>query len=191
MTGLRQPSAEYTGDRGEPDPTVRASLASAQQSLDHYLHAVAELCTSRVLLPIVPVPDPDGSRLAGVGRIEPEHPEREDPAEVHAELVAVTLTAPDGRIGLPVFTGADAFAAWQPDARPLPCRLDEAAANALDQGATALLIDIAGPHALVIEGELLAELAQSRRLVRLDDGGWGWLFAAAEDADSPASTPSG
>ncbi|HRA07292.1 MAG TPA: SseB family protein [Propionicimonas sp.] len=183
MSGLVRPSAAYAGDRGEADASVRVLLAAATRGQDDYLHAIAALCTTRFLLPIVVVADADRDRLAGVDRIEPEHPERETPAEHHAEMVAVTLTAPDGRTGLPVFTGLDALAAWRPDARPVPCRLDEVAGNALDLGADAVLVDLAGPHPLVIEGDLIAQLAQSRRLVRLDDGGWGWLFAA----DSPAS----
>lgn len=184
MSAPGEPSAAYAGDRGEPDAAVRALLASARKTHEDYLSAVAALCTTRFLLPIVAV-GPDGrDLLAGVERIEPEHPERETPLDHKTELVAVTLAAPDGRSGLPVFTGLDALVAWQPDARPSLCRLDEVAATALDHGASAILVDLAGPHPLVIEGELIAQLAQSRRLVRLDDGGWGWLFAA----DSPAPT---
>jgi len=87
------------------------------------------------------------------------------------------LERSDGRRALPAFTGVDALAAWRPDARPVPCRLDELAAAAVEQEAEAVLIDLAGPHPLVVEGELLAEVARGRRLVRLDDGGWGWLYA--------------
>ena len=46
----------------------------------------------------------------------------------HAEMRAVQLAAPDGSTGLPAFTGLDALLRWRPDARPVPCRLDELAA---------------------------------------------------------------
>ncbi|MFZ0530018.1 MAG: SseB family protein [Propionicimonas sp.] len=164
MTTLGRPSADYAGDHGEPDPTLRTFLARSHEGRDDYLRAVAALCGARLLLPIVARGD-DG-------------PER------HAEMVALTLTTADGRVGLPVFTGLDALSAWRSEARPVPCRLDEVAASALDQGAGAILIDLAGPAVLVIETDLIGELARRRRLVHLDDGGWGWLFAAP---DSPAS----
>lgn len=162
MSTLGRPSAAYSGDRGDPDPQLRALLAGAG---DHegYLTAVAALCTARFLLPVVAVGDDGG--------------DGPDPTR-HAQLQAAQLVAADGRTALPAFTGLDALTAWKADARPVPCRLDELAASAVEQGSVAVLVDVAGPHPLVIEGELLAELARGRRVVRLDDGGWGWLYAA-------------
>jgi hypothetical protein len=170
VRGLAQPSAAYAGDRGEPDPEVRALLAVAGGSRDEYLRAVAGLCTARFLLPIVAVGDDGG---------DGPDPER------HAEMRAVLLTTGDGTTGLPVFTGLDALTAWKPDARPVPCRLDEVAATAVEVGAVAVLVDVAGPSPLVIEDGLVAELADARRLVELDGGGWGWLFSP------PDSSPGG
>jgi hypothetical protein len=195
---LGQPSAAWAGDRGDPDPELRALLAAAG---DHegYLKAVAAACSARFLLPVVAqgdepgvdprepgepsprtggtVPDPDepGEPSPRTGRTVPE-PDR------HAELSAVMLQAPDGRTALPAFSGLDALLAWRPDARPVPCRLDELAVSALQQGAVALLVDIAGPAPLVVEGDLLAELARGHRLVQLPDGGWGWLYADSSES---------
>ncbi len=170
MSRLARPSAAYAGDRGDPDPEVRSLLASANHSLDDYLRAVAALCTARFLLPIVAVGD-DGASGPDPGR--------------HAEMRAAMLTTADGSTGLPVFTGLDALKSWRPDARPVPCRLDEVAATAVEAGAVAVLIDLAGPVPLVIEAGLVGELAKARRLVELDGGGWGWLFA------EPDSSPPG
>ena len=44
-------------------------------------------------------------------------------------------------------------------------------------GAAALLLDPAGPDPLVIDGEVLAQLAAGHRLVRIDDG-FGWAMRA-------------
>ncbi len=173
MSRLAQPSAAYAGDRGEPDPEVRALLAVARRSRDDYLRAVAALCTARFLLPIVAVGDEGGDR---------PDPDR------HAEMQAVLLTTADGATGMPVFTGLDALAAWKPDARPVPCRLDEVAVTARQAGAAAVLIDLAGPSTLVIEDDLLTELAAARRLVELDGGGWAWLFS---QPDSSPGTSAG
>jgi hypothetical protein len=170
VSKLTQPSAAYAGDRGEPDPEVRALLAVAGRSHDDYLRAVASLCTARFLLPIIAVGDDSGHGA--------------DP-RLHAEMRAVLVTADDASTGLPVFTGLDALNAWKPDARPVPCRLDEVAATALESGAVAVLVDLAGPSPLVIEDGLVAELAGAHRLVELEGGGWGWLFSP------PDSSPGG
>ncbi len=161
MSTLGTASADYAGDRGDPDPALRAVLATAGGQAG-YLRAVAELCTARFLLPVVALGD-DG----GDGPV----PDR------HAELRAVQLRAADGTLAMPAFTGLDALSAWRADARPVPCRLDEVAAAAVEAGAVAVLVDLAGPSPLVIEGELLAQLASGRRLVELPDGSWGWLYA--------------
>lgn len=172
MSTLGQPSAAYSGDRGEPDLTVRALVAAAGESREAYLRAIVGLCTSRFLLPIVTVGEDGG---------EGPDPER------HAELRSIQLASPDGTTGLPVFTGLDALISWRPDARPVPCRLDEVAATAAEQGSAAILIDVAGPHPLVIESGLIAELARGRRLVEFDDGGWGWLYAGPDSSEAARS----
>ncbi|MCL4721694.1 MAG: SseB family protein, partial [Gammaproteobacteria bacterium] len=159
---------EYAGDRGEPDPVVRELLAKANAGRDEYLRAVAALCTARFLLPIVALGE-DGGAGPDPGR--------------QVALRAVQLATPDGHTGMPVFTGLDAFTAWKPEARPVPCRLDEVAVTAAEQGSTAILVDLAGPHPLVIEAGLIAELARGRRLVELPDGGWGWLYAASDSSE--------
>jgi hypothetical protein len=45
---------------------------------------------------------------------------------------------------------------------------------------TVVLIDVAGPHPFVIEGEVLAELAAGHRLVELPDGQFGWIIPAPD-----------
>ncbi|MGC3954045.1 MAG: SseB family protein [Propionicimonas sp.] len=157
MKQLGSPNQAFPGDHGDPDPVVRAGLAAVTEEPASYLRAVAGLCDARLLLPIAP--DPDG------------------------DLSAVQLTAPDGTTGLPCFTGMDALQAWNPTARPVLCTLDEVAATAVETGARAVVIDLAGPAQLVIEAALIAELAQGRRLVELADGGFGWLY---RDPDVPS-----
>jgi hypothetical protein len=156
-------------DRGEADPKVRALLAEAASSDEGYLRAIAALCGARLLLPIVPV-GADGTQAGA-----PE------------QMRTVLLSTARGRSALPAFTGIDTFSAWKPDARPLLCRLDEVAATAVEAGAAAVLIDFQGPAGLVIEAALFTDLAAGKRLVALDDGGWGWLYSG----DSSAAASSG
>ena len=43
-----------------------------------------------------------------------------------------------------------------------------------------MLVDFAGPAALVIEGEVLDSLAAGHRLVETADGEFGWVIPAPE-----------
>ena len=51
----------------------------------------------------------------------------------------------------------------------------------VQEGADALVIDVAGPHRCVLSGDDLHRIAAQWRPVRLDDGCWGWLGPAATD----------
>ncbi|MFT4294988.1 MAG: SseB family protein [Micropruina sp.] len=164
MRTLGQVNAAWAGDRGEPDADVRAALATASGSADPeaYLAAVAALCGARLLLPIVADGDESG---------DGPDPDR------HAEMSAVMMTSASGASGVLAFTGTDALRAFDPMARPVLCTLDEVAAAAVEAGADAVVVDVAGPHLLTIEGELIQPLATGNRLMRLSDG-WGWLSVA-------------
>ena len=60
----------------------------------------------------------------------------------------------------------------------MPVSLADAAASAVQDGAAALLVDVAGPVLFAVEGDDLARLAAGERLLRLADGGWGWAGTA-------------
>lgn len=162
---LAQPNPAFKGDRGEADPTVRAALAAAGDQLG-YLRAVAHLCTGRLLMPIV---------ASGDDSMDGPDPER------HAEMAAVTVASATGERALIAFTGIDALTAWRADARPVPCTLDDLAATVTEAGASHLLLDLAGPTPFELGPDLLAELAQGRRLVEVEPGQFGWMFLADEE----------
>lgn len=173
MRSLGQPNAAYAGDRGDADPETRTALRHVSQfgagEPNVYLQAVAALCASRLLLPIVASGDDSGASP------DPNRP---------AEMAAVLLTSVSGETGVLAFTGLDALTAWNPAARPVPCTLDDVAATALETGSSAVVVDVAGPHPLIIEQPLVGELAAGRRLVRLSDGGWGWLSRQIDSSES-------
>lgn len=159
---LRQPSSAFIGDRGDADPAVREAIEHSGDDLPvTYLHAVALLCGSRLLMPVV---------ASGDDSSDGPDPDR------HAELAAVSIQAADGRRALLAFTGIDALVAWEPRARPVPATLDDLAATVVETGSTALLLDPAGPVPFVIGEDLIGDLSQGRRLVELDDGGFGWAY---------------
>ena len=164
MHSLAQPNRQWLDDTGAPDPQVRQALA-ASADRQGYLRAVAALGGSRLLMPIV-----------ASGDETMEH----DP-ERHAEMAAVSITHPDLGRALLGFTGLDAMQAWDRQARPVPCTLDDLAATVSQAEARVLLIDPAGPFPLVIEADLVAQLAAGRRLVALADGGFGWMYLDSDD----------
>jgi hypothetical protein len=62
----------------------------------------------------------------------------------------------------------------------VPVAAHLAAATAIQEGADALVVDVAGPHTFVVSDEDLQRVATGWRPVRLEDGGWAWLGAAPE-----------
>lgn len=161
----------FPGDDGSCDPAVRALLASAvDQTTADYLRAVAGLCTSRLLVPIVATRGTANSSGADSGTAS---------GDTEAEMALPLVQTLDGRRGLAVFTGLDALRDWKFDARPVPVTIDRAAGSARHEDAEALLIDIAGPYALVIEGDILIQLAAGHRLVELESGQFGWAMPAS------------
>jgi SseB protein N-terminal domain len=160
----------FPGDDGSASAHTREALAQAgrEAAPTAYLRAVAALCTDRLLVPVVATATRLGETTGGLV------------SDKEAEMAVVMLRTPDGRQALVAFTGLDALQAWQPAARPVPVTLDHAAASAQAEGATAVLVDCAGPAALVIEGEVLVALAAGHRLVEIGDGGFGWAVPAPE-----------
>lgn len=159
---LAQPSSRFLGDDGRPDPVVRAALAAA---VDHvsYSRAVVALCTARLLMPIVASGDETGHH----------DPDR------HADMAAVTLS--DGATShLLAFTGVDALRTWQTEARPVLCHLDELAASVRQAGASAILLDAAGPAPFVLGADMVDTIAQGNRLVEFEDGSFAWVREAPE-----------
>jgi hypothetical protein len=99
----------------------------------------------------------------------------------------VMLQAADGRRALLAFTGLDSLQAWQSDARPVAVTLDRAAQTAAAEGVGTLLVDFAGPHPLVLDGEVLASLAAGHRLVETEPDVFGWLVPPADPASPDPS----
>ena len=73
-------------------------------------------------------------------------------------MVLPTLIGQDGRPAVLAFTGLDALARWRPDARPVPAEASRVWRAAVTDGA-AVVIDVAGPVLLAVEGARLAALA--------------------------------
>lgn len=162
------PSA-FTDDDGLADPAVRRALgaAVAEPGVRTYLAAVAALCAARVLVAVV-------ARPTDTETIDADGPTHGLTRDKHSAMSVVLLRTADGRLGMLTFTGTDALRAWDPAARPVPTTLDVAAQAAHHDGADTMVVDLQGPHPLVIDGEVLGHLASGHRLMALADGEFGW-----------------
>ena len=166
----RLATSQFPGDAGGASVDTRRLIATAatEATPTAYLRAIAALCGDRLLVPVVATTTRLGETVARLA------------SDKEAEMSLVILQVRDGRRALLAFTGLDALQGWQSDARPVPVTIDLAAQAATREELTVVLIDVAGPQPLVIEGDVLTELAAGHRLVELSDGQFGWIIAAQD-----------
>src|SRR5258706_12149103 len=131
-------------DDGSADRGVTEALQAFAASRGSEQAALTALASSRLLVPVVAV-------LA----------ERSGPAEKASEMAMPTLIGLDGRRAIPAFTCLDSMRGWRADARPVAAAADRVwQAAAAD--CCAVIIDVAGPVPLAVEGARLAALAQGQ-----------------------------
>ncbi|MET0821745.1 MAG: SseB family protein [Aeromicrobium sp.] len=143
-------SPQFPGDDGSVD----AGLA---QALGDDIAVLQALPEARVFVPIVPL----------LGDVPVE-------GDKNADMAAVLMTGADGRQALLAFSSVAAMTGWDPQARPVPVLGRDAALAALDEGASAILLDLAAPSFSVIEHDDVQHLAAGHRLVS-SDVGLAWI----------------
>ena len=161
------PDPGFPGDDGTADPALTAALAAYASGDGGYAAALAALVDSRVVVPVVAIAGEVEVDEAGLAH------------DKTSDMAAVLLTRPDGRRGLLAFSGTATLTAWDPDARPVPVTARTAARAALQEGADALVVDLAGPVRFPVEGEDLRGLAAGWTLGRVGDRS-AWIRPAAE-----------
>lgn len=141
---------QFPDDDGSADPALTAAFG------DH-VAVLQTLPGVRVFVPII--------ALLG-----------ETPAEgdKNADMAAVLMTGADGRQALLAFSSVATMAVWDPKARPVPILGKDAAQATLDEGASAILLDLANPSFTVIESQDVEHLAQGHRLLR-SAAGAAWV----------------
>jgi hypothetical protein len=144
------PDPGFAGDDGSTPTAVATALADWAAGRTPYAEALAALAQTRLLVPVVAV----------LGEVE--YDEAGLAHDKTSDMATVLLQGADGRLALLAFTGTDTLRAWNPDGRPVPVATGLAARSALQDGAAALVVDVAGPVRFVVEGEDLERLA----------GGW-------------------
>jgi len=144
------PDPGFAGDTGQVDPELAAALTAydaAPDDPDATRAVLARLAQTRLLVPVVAI----------LGEVE--HDEQGLAHDKTSDMAAVLMTGRDGRKALLAFTGTAALQAWDPSARPVPVTARHAALSALQDEASALLIDVAGPVMFVVQGADLRALA--------------------------------
>lgn len=165
------PDPGFAGDDGSAAPELAAALDAWQHDPSAYVEALAALQRSRVLVPVVAVLGEVEYDDAGLAR------------EKDSDMATVLVQGADGRLALLAFTGTAALTGWDPRARPVPVAARVAAQSAVQEGAAALVVDLAGPVRFVVEGDDLRGLAEGWTLARLPDGA-AWI---RPDQESSAS----
>lgn len=175
-SGRRLAGPGFPGDTGQQDPQVAATLTAYAAGRAGFAQALAALADSRVLVPVVAVlgevaydDGPGGTGLA---------------QDKSSDMATVLITGADGRQALLAFTSTATLRAWQADARPVPVTLRDAARAAVQDGASALVVDLAGPVTVAIEERDLHALASGWRLAFVG-GSSAWV--APGDAEPEAS----
>jgi SseB protein N-terminal domain len=151
----------FEGDDGSADPTLIAALSAARRDEAAAYPAYALLAGRRVLVPVVAVL---GEAEAAEATGPDGEPLRRDK---DSDMAVVTLVAGDGIKALPAFTSVQALGAWAeqagyPQARPIPVSMETAAAAALQEQASVLLLDLGGPGQFEVSGSALRAFAQGR-----------------------------
>ena len=105
-------------------------------------------------------------------------------------MSVVMLQTADGRRAFRAFTGTGLDAGrGGVDARPVPVTIDLAAKTARSEGVAVVLIDVAGPEPLAIDGEVLEDLAQGHRLVETAPEIFGWKIDPEADVENCGPAP--
>ncbi|GAA4928013.1 SseB family protein [Streptomonospora halophila] len=138
----------FRDDDGSPDPAVTARLDAFSRGEAGDRQVLAALGDSRVLVPVVAV--------AG----ETEQDDDGRTGEKSSDIALPLMIGEDGRRGVLAFTSVDSARAWREDARPVPVTAVEACRAAIDEGADAVVVDVAGPVTYAVQGRFLTTLAE-------------------------------
>jgi hypothetical protein len=148
-SGRTLPPGGFDGDAGVVDPAVAQALSALQSGQGAAQQVVAALAAARVLVPVVAVLGEGEQAAHGL-------------VDRSADMALVTLTAPDGRRALPVFSSLESLQQWDPTARPVPVDCRRAAVSAVAEGCDVMVLDPAGPVAFVVSRPAVWALGQGR-----------------------------
>ena len=125
----------FAADDGSCPPLLARAL-----SVGVPIAVAAAVAQERLLVPVVRAPEgalvTDDADACGTGEA----------------MASVTFIAADGRRALLAFSSMDAMLAWDAQARPMPQAGSAVAASVVAGGLDALVLDIASPHRVALQG---------------------------------------
>jgi len=148
--GRSLPRGDFAGDDGTADPALRQALDDRAAEATDDAAVVRALGSARVLVPVVAVRVDEAGTAHGT-------------SDKQADMALVTLTGPDGRRALPVFSSVETLARWDPSARPVAVESRRAVASAVAEGCDLLVVDPAGPVTFVVTRPALWAIGQGRK----------------------------
>ncbi len=153
-TGRTLPTGDFAGDDGAADPALVEALGVAGAGFADESLVVAAVAAARLFVAVVAV----------LGEGEQTRPGTADlPVDKEADMALVTLTGPDGRRALPVFSSITALSSWDASARPVPVDARRAAVSAVAEGCELMVLDVAGPVTYVVSRPALWAIGAGRR----------------------------
>lgn len=151
--GRTLPGTGFEADDGSADPAVLEALAAATRDpsarADRAL--VEAVRAARWIVPVVAAPTDGTESTVGPHGLA---------VETSTDMAVVSLTGPDGRRALPVFTSAAALAVWDRDARPVPVSAARAAQAAIAEGCDVLVVDLGSDQPTELRPSMVWALAQ-------------------------------
>ncbi|HXP21204.1 MAG TPA: SseB family protein [Streptosporangiaceae bacterium] len=165
MLGISGGDPSFRDDDGSADPSAAVALAAfaAGEGSEHAV--LTALADGRLLVPVVAVLAEQiarsGSAQAGPGGPGGQHRDTDlaGQAEKTSEMAMPTLIGIDGRRAVPAFSCLESLRRWQADARPVPVAARLVWRAACEESC-AVVVDVAGPVPLAVEGARLAALAR-------------------------------
>lgn len=167
------PTSPFATDDGSCAPALRAAL-EVDDTAERTRAVVRALALTRVLVPVVAHEEHDHSQPAATPHLQRDLRVRPaehagpggDPApwaqERAASAALVTVAGPDGRAVLPVFSSVETLRRWDPKARLLPSLGPRAALAASSEADGLLVLDPAGPVAVLVPRPAVWALAEGR-----------------------------
>ncbi|MDJ0357373.1 SseB family protein [Paenarthrobacter sp. PH39-S1] len=149
--GAERKYHNFEDDDGATDAGYAAALAALGARTGDEAAVVHSLASARVFVPI----------LAQVARAHVASNGLASDKE--SDMALVTLTAPDGRRALPVFTSTENLTRWNPQARPVAVYAPRAALSAVAEEAQLMVVDPAAPQTFVLRRPAVWALARQQR----------------------------
>jgi hypothetical protein len=153
LTAAGEP--RFRDDNGSAEPRVAAALAAFGSGRGSEHVALTALADARLLVPIVAVAAGSDGERESPGQV------LADGGDSGAEMSLPTLVGRDGRRAIPAFTCVESLAMWQRQARPVPVPAGQVW-RAAAEDSCAVVVDVAGPVPIAVDGARLAALAGGR-----------------------------